>query len=185
MKNKAVFTTVFAVALVATVAVHAKGAKETPSQANANAPAADPQSSVKSFVAGELPARFASLTVKEGGTCYLDAINSQPPGQITNAKSGSNTSFVGWAVADVKKGKLGTGLGIQLKGNTSYSANADSYSRPPLGEALGHPKILDGGGLKVESIGLPVSRGQFQIYFLIQDGKGVLRCDTGHKLNIE
>src|ERR1039458_10271170 len=84
-----------------------------------------------------MPGKFAGLTAKDGGTCYLDAVNGALVGDVPFViKSGSPAGLAGWAVADLKAGRLGSGVGIQLSIATPYFIVADSYARPGLGAAL-------------------------------------------------
>lgn len=136
-----------------------------------------------------LPASLASLTIgdaKVSGLCYLDALNSSPLGDKPAAiKTGSKISLAGWAVYDVKPATLGSAFAVQLLGKqNSYYSIADSYNRKGLGAALGN-EVLDGGGLKMEDVSLNVPAGEYRVLFLTQSGNNLLRCDTGHSLNVE
>src|SRR5258708_5095781 len=58
-----------------------------------------------------LPAKFAGLTIKDDGACYLDAINGTPVGGApVVVKSGVPTSIIGWAAPDQTAGRLGSAL---------------------------------------------------------------------------
>lgn len=132
-----------------------------------------------------LPDSLASLTIKDGGACYLDAVNFAPLGEKpVDLKSGGLVALGGWAVADLKAAKLPTALAVQLNGKQPYFASAEAYSRPGLGKALGNDS-LDAGGLKIESIALNIPYGQYRVLFLMQSGSDLLRCDTGRTVNIE
>jgi len=132
-----------------------------------------------------MPAKFAGLTAKDGGACFLDAVNGPAagPGPIL-IKSLSPMSLAGWAV-DLKAGRLGSALGIQLNGATPYYIAADGYPRPGLGAALKSSPSLDGGGLKLDATPLNVPAGDYRVVFLIQSDNDLLRCDTGHTLRVE
>src|SRR6185312_13964327 len=63
-----------------------------------------------------LPPGFMTLTLKDGGGCYLDVVNGVDAGGSARAGSGTSVALSGWAVADIKQGKTGNALGIMLKG---------------------------------------------------------------------
>src|SRR5579862_8565722 len=77
--------------------------------------AAAPQASQVTTMPGDwktaLPAGFEGLAVKDGGACYLDAVNGPVPDGPARVKSGAPAAFSGWAVADVKSGGVGTAVG--------------------------------------------------------------------------
>jgi hypothetical protein len=132
-----------------------------------------------------MPAKFAGATVKDGGTCYLDDINDQvnPEGPVL-IRSGAPVWMGGWAVADLKAGRLGSGVGVQLNAPIPYYVVGDSYSRPGLGAALKNPS-LDGGGLKLDPTALNVPAGDYRVLFLIQSDHDLLRCDTARTLRVQ
>jgi hypothetical protein len=131
-----------------------------------------------------MPAKFAGLAAADGGTCFLDGVNDAvPPTGPILVKSGSPLSLVGWAV-DLKAGRLGSALGIELNAATPYFIAADSFTRPGLGTALKNPS-LDGGGLKLDATPLNVPAGDYRLLFLIQSNSGLLLCDTGHALRVQ
>jgi len=132
-----------------------------------------------------LPAELAALNIKDGGVCYLDAINNVPISEKPFVvKVGSDLALIGWAVADLKEGKLGSSPAIQLKGEKNFFAAAEMYKRDGLGKALEHP-ALEGGGFKAEKVILSVPSGQYHLLFLTKSGGDLLRCDTGHTLVVE
>jgi hypothetical protein len=94
-------------------------------------------------------------------------------------------SLAGWTVADLKAGRLGSGVGIQLNAATPYFIVGDSYSRPGLGAALKGSTSLDGGGLKLDATPLNVPAGDYRILFLVQSDHDLLRCDTGRSLHVQ
>jgi hypothetical protein len=125
------------------------------------------------------------LTLKDGGTCYLDAFGDGKIGDAPIPASSQAPVWVaGWAVADLNGGRLGDALGVELKAATSYFLAADSYVRPGLGAALKHPS-LDGGGLKIDPTPLNVPAGDYGLFFLIQDNRDLLRCDTSRTVRIQ
>lgn len=128
--------------------------------------------------------KFAGLTVSDAGACFLDAVNGATGDGPFLVKSGSRVSLAGWAV-DLKAGRLGTNLGIQLNSASSYFISADSYSRPGLGAALKSSPALDGGGLKLDATPLNVPAGDYRVLFLIQSDAALLRCDTGRTLRVQ
>lgn len=134
-----------------------------------------------------MPGNFAGLTPKDGGACYLDAVNGAPVGDVPLViKSGSPAGLAGWAVADLKAGRLGSGVGIQLSVATPYFIVADRYARPGLGAALKSSPSLDGGsGLKLETTPLNVPPGDYRVFFLIQSDHDLLRCDTARTLRVQ
>jgi hypothetical protein len=132
-----------------------------------------------------MPAKFTGLAPKDGGACYLDAINGGIVGEVpVSVKSGSSLAMAGWAVADVKAGRIGSALGIQLNGPTPYFIAAEGYPRPGLSAAL-KSSSLDGGGLKLDPTPLNVPVGDYRIIFLAQSDNDLLRCDTLRTLHIE
>jgi hypothetical protein len=134
---------------------------------------------------GTMPAEFKGLELRDGGACYLDAVNGagieDGPKVV---KAGSAVSLAGWAVADVKAGRLGSAIGIQLNSATPYFIGAETYVRPGLGAALKAP-ALDGGGVKLDSTPLNVPVGDYRVLFLIQSDRNLLRCDTGRTLRVQ
>ena len=132
-----------------------------------------------------LPPKFAGLTLKDGGSCSLDTVNGAlaGPGPIP-VKSGASVAMVGWEVANLQAGILGTSVGIQLNAATPYSIAAETFVRPGLGAALKNP-ALDGGGLKLDSTALNVPAGDYRVLFLAQSDNQLFRCDTGRTLRIE
>ena len=132
-----------------------------------------------------MPAKFAGLSVKDGGACYLDAVNAGAIGDGPFLiKSGSQLSLAGWAVADLKAGRLGSAVGVQLHAATPYFIAAESYVRPGLGAALKSP-ALEGGGFKLDATPLNVPAGDYRVLFLIQSDHDLLRCDTGRTLRVQ
>lgn len=132
-----------------------------------------------------LPSKFAGLTLKDGGSCSLDSVNGALAGAAPiPVKSGASVAMVGWAVANMEAGILGTSLGIQLNGATPYFVAAESFVRPGLGAALKHPS-LDGGGLKLDPSALNVPAGDYRVLFLAQSDNQLFRCDTGRALHVE
>lgn len=136
-----------------------------------------------------LPTSLVSLAIsdaKVSGLCYLDALNSFSLGdKPATIKAGTKISLAGWAVYDVKSATLGSAFAVQLLGKqNSYYSIADSYNRKGLGAVLGN-EVLDGGGLKMEDVSINVPAGQYRVLFLTQSGNNLLRCDTGHSLNVE
>jgi hypothetical protein len=132
-----------------------------------------------------LPPALAAFAVKDGGACYLDAIDGAPiASNPIRIKSGSPVAMAGWAVADLKAGVLGRSVGIQLNAATSYSIPAASYEREGLGEALKKPS-LGGGGLMLNSTPLSIPAGYYRVLFLVQSGSDLLRCDTGRDILVE
>jgi hypothetical protein len=148
-----------------------------------------PQVSATPALAGNwqasLPGKFAALSLKDGGSCFLDTVNgvaasSSPIG----IKSGAPIAMVGWDVPNLEAGTLGTSFGIQLNAPTPYFIAAEGFVRPGLGAALKNP-VLDGGGFKLDSTPLNVPAGDYRVLFLAQSGTDLLRCDTGRTLRIE
>jgi hypothetical protein len=132
-----------------------------------------------------MPARFAGLTVRDGGTCYLDLINNLVnPDAPVPIKSGAPVFMGGWAVADVKAGRLATAVGVQLDAATPYFIVADSYVRRGLGAALKSPS-LEGGGLKLDPTALNVPPGDYRVFFLLQSDHDLLRCNTARRIHVE
>jgi hypothetical protein len=132
-----------------------------------------------------LPPQFAGLSLKDGGSCFLDTVNgvaaSSNPIPI---KSGAPIAMVGWDVANLEAGTLGTLFGIQLNAPTPYFIAAEGFVRPGLGAALKNP-ALDGGGFKLDSTPLNVPAGDYRVLFFTQSGNSLLRCDTGRSLRVE
>ncbi|HEY4088568.1 MAG TPA: hypothetical protein VGM43_21710 [Bryobacteraceae bacterium] len=151
------------------------------------APEAAPQAApIAANWKSALPAEFATLTMKDGGVCYLDALNGSAiaDGPV-RVKSGSPTAFAGWGVADVKTGRVGTSVGIVLNSATPYYIAARAYVRAGLGAALKGAHSLDSGGLKLDATPLNVPAGDYRVLFLMQSDHNLLRCDTGHTLQVE
>lgn len=132
-----------------------------------------------------LPPQFAGLTLKDGGNCSLDTVNGALAGAgPISVKSGGSVAMVGWEVADLQAGGLGTSLGVQLNAATPYFIAAEAFVRPGLGAALKNP-ALDGGGLKVDPTSLNVPAGDYRVLFLAQSDSQLLRCDTGRTLRVQ
>ena len=139
------------------------------------------------------PAKFAGLTVKDGGACYLDAVDGAGIGTgPIPVKSGTPVSLAGWAVADLKAERSRGAVGIQLNPTALYGirsvpyfVSADTYTRPGLGAALKSSSSLDSSGLKLDAATLSVPGGEYRILFLIQSDHDLLRCDTGRTLHAE
>jgi hypothetical protein len=130
--------------------------------------------------------KLAGSAVKDGGACYLDAFNGTTIGNgPIVVKSVSPASFAGWAVADLKGGRAGSSVGIQLNAAKPYFISAVRYKRPGLGAALKGRPSLDDGGLKLDATPLNVPPGDYRVLFLIQSDLNVLRCDTGRTLRVE
>lgn len=158
------------------------------SQPQAPAPAAVQDSSAPATAVGwepALPSSLSSLTVKDGGACFLDAINGAaiPPGPI-RLKAGTPVGLAGWAAADLKAGKVGSALAVQLHSANPYFALAEGYARPGLGAALKNP-ALDAGGLRLNPLPLNPPAGDYRVLFLMQSGTDLLRCDTGRNIEIQ
>ncbi|MEO8592651.1 MAG: hypothetical protein ABI759_04975, partial [Candidatus Solibacter sp.] len=99
-----------------------------------------------------MPDKFAGLTVKDGGACYIDAFNDSAIGDgPIVSKSGAPASFAGWAVADLKGGLAGSAAGLRLNAAKPYFIGAGRYKRPGLGAALKGSPSLDDGGLKLDA----------------------------------
>lgn len=132
-----------------------------------------------------LPGKFAGFSLKDGGSCFLDTVNGAAAGSSPIAiKSGAPIAMVGWDVANLETGTLGTSFGIQLNAATPYFIAAEGFVRPGLGVALKNP-ALDGAGFKLDSTTLNVPAGDYRILFFAQSGIDLLRCDTGRTLRIE
>jgi hypothetical protein len=131
------------------------------------------------------PSPPPGLTIKDGGACFFDALNGAAlaDGPI-RVKSGAPLSLAGWAVADLKAGRLGSAVGIQLNAPAPYFIAADAYVRPGLGAALKNSS-LDGGGLRLNTTPLDVPAGDYRVLFLVQSYGELLRCDTGRVLRVE
>lgn len=132
-----------------------------------------------------LPANLASLAIKDGGACYLDALNGAviENGPI-RMKAGTPVSLAGWAAADLKLGTVGSALAVQLNSAAPYFAAAMAYQRTGLGAALKN-QALDAGGFRLDTLPMNVPAGNYRILFLIQSGSDLLRCDTGRDLVVE
>lgn len=132
-----------------------------------------------------LPAKFAGLSLKDGGSCFLDTVNgvAAGPGPIA-IKSGAPIAMVGWDVPNLEAGTLGISFGIQLNAPTPYFSGAEGFVRPGLGAALKNP-ALDGGGFKLDSTPLNVPAGDYRVLFFAQSRSDLLRCDTGRTLRVE
>jgi hypothetical protein len=132
-----------------------------------------------------LPPEFAAFPMKDGGACYLDALNgSAIADKRLRIKSDAPTSFAGWAVANMKTGQVGTAVGIALHSATPYYIAAQAYVRTGLGAALKGGPSLDNGGLKLDATPLNVPAGDYRVLFLIQSDRELLRCDTGNTLQV-
>jgi hypothetical protein len=131
-----------------------------------------------------MPPKFAGLTVNDGGACYLDAVNGADAANPPGAASNSTVAMAGWAVADLKAGRTGSDVGIQLDSKATYFIAADRYNRPGLGTALKSSSAVDGGGLKLDPTQLNLPSGDYRVFFLIQSDRELLRCDTGRNLKV-